>query len=145
MRSRFVLIALAWLPLNVAVAQSAPPVAGEVFPASELKQPPKLQRSLARYYPADESYAKARVTVEFVVDTAGLVEPGTVKIIQSPTAAFAEAARLTVVAQQYAAGSFGGAHIRSLMNTDVSFKPGKVSCALVIESHGTRLCFEATR
>jgi len=143
MRSRLLLIALGCLPLTAAKAQAAPPVVGEVFLAAEIERPPKLQRSLAHYFPAEESYGKARVTVEFVVDTAGLVEPNTVKIIQAPNSAFAEAARLTVVGQQYSAGATGGLLVRTIMTSEIKFKPGQVSCALVIESRGVRLCFES--
>jgi hypothetical protein len=118
-------------------------VHGDVFLAQDLDTPPRLQVSHARYYPKNQLNQSGRVTIRFVVDTIGLPEPASIRFVHAPDSAFAEAARLTVLAQEYEPGATRGQKVRTLLDYEVRFKPNGTSCSLAIVSRGVALCADS--
>lgn len=75
-----------------------------------------------RYPPALESLGiEGRVKVEFVVDTAGRVEPASVRVLESTHRAFEEAARTTVLAARFRAARLSAQPVRQLTRQGISF------------------------
>ncbi|HKV75865.1 MAG TPA: hypothetical protein VJN95_15200 [Gemmatimonadales bacterium] len=126
---------------SASVAQSAPgPVVGEVFLARELDRPPKLLEPRTWYYPADSLSKSVTVHAGFVVDTSGLVEPGSIKLKSPIDSTLADAARRTIIATQYRPGSFHGLAVRVLMDEKLVFHSQPKHCVPSADSPGFRSC-----
>ena len=107
-------------------------IEGEVFLAAEVDDSPILTNSgacqafLLDQYPAVMKSAgiPGRVVLQFVVNTDGKVDPGSVKVNSSSHKAFEEPARksITSSACAFKPGSSRGAPVRVLVQQAVSFK-----------------------
>jgi TonB family protein len=85
-------------------------------PATLLSQP------VPKYPPALAALGVAgRVKVEFVVDTTGRVETGSVRILESSHRAFEDAARGTVLAAEFRPARFGSHPVRQLTRQAIRF------------------------
>lgn len=109
-----------------------PTIAGEVFLAAEVDEQPSLtnpascQQALSQLYPPVMKSAgiPGKVSMQFVVNTDGKVDPGSVKIISSTQKAFEEPARQVITSPNcvFKAGSSRGQPVRVLVQQGVSFK-----------------------
>ncbi len=126
---------------TAAVAQSPPGIViGEVFLARELDRPPKVIEPRTWYYPADSLSKSVAVRAEFVVDTSGLVEPGSIKLSASVDSTLAEAARRTIIASQYQPGRLHSLVVRVLMEEKLIFQSRPKHCTPSADSPGFRSC-----
>jgi len=108
------------------------PIDGQVFLAAEVDQTPSLmngtacQTELQNNYPPVMRTAgiPGRVVMQFVVNTDGHVDPGSVKISSSTNKAFEDPARkiISSPACAYKAGTSRGQPVRVLVSQAVSFK-----------------------
>jgi protein TonB len=62
-----------------------------------------------------------RVVLEFVVDTTGRVEPGSLRIVSSATPGFEEAARDAMLATRFRPARARGVRVRQLARQAISF------------------------
>jgi len=122
MRLPALLLILALAPAALVQAQSRAPDR-EVFLARELANPPRLRGYHVLYYRAEPLNRKVQVRVQFVVDTAGLPVPGTLRVTGAPDSSFAEATQMTVLARRYLPGWFRDTKIRVLMEERIIFEP----------------------
>jgi TonB family protein len=111
-------------------ADQAPPeaVAGEALYAAELVD--------ARFVPAElvvqprfayprlllEAGIAGRVTLQFIVDTTGVVEPTSIVVLSTTHEAFAGAAREGILEARFTPAHYGGQTVRQLSRMPVSFK-----------------------
>lgn len=85
-------------------------------PASLLSQP------VPRYPPALAAIGvEGRVKVEFVIDTAGQVEPASVRVLESSHPAFEDAARATVVGASFRPARLSTRPVRQLTRQAIRF------------------------
>jgi TonB family protein len=68
-----------------------------------------------------EAGVNGRVTLQFIVDTMGGVEPRSVEVLQTTHEAFAEAARDGILEARFEPARYGGQHVRQLSRMPVSF------------------------
>ena len=75
-------------------------------------------------YPAALAAAgvSGRVVLDYVVDTAGRAEPGSLRVVMSPHPAFEEAARASVLASRYQPARLRGRVVRQLVRQALSFR-----------------------
>lgn len=109
-----------------------PTIEGEVFLAAEVDETPQLTNAgscseamQSNYPPVMKSAGIAgRVVMQFVVNTDGKVDPGSVKVTNSSHKAFEEPARkaITSSACTFKSGSSRGQPVRVLVQQAVSFK-----------------------
>jgi hypothetical protein len=111
--------------------------------SSSGQRPPSLKETRVRYYPQALLDSAGKVALKFIVDSAGHPEPGSIEVTKASDSAFVEAARLTVLAQEYRPGSDHGRSVRANWSDEIRFKPGKMSCAVVLTSHGPPLCVDS--
>jgi TonB family protein len=69
-----------------------------------------------------EAGISGRVTLQFIVDTLGLVEPTSVQVMSTTHEAFAGAAREGILEARFAPARYGGHTVRQLSRMPVSFK-----------------------
>ena len=115
-------------------------ISGEVFLARELATPPRLQGPDIRYRPQAVASERLQVMLSFVVDTAGVPEPGSVRVTTTPDSAYAKAARLTILRRRYRPGAFRGIKVRVLIEDRLTFKPEATPCDSVVEVDNESLC-----
>ncbi len=74
-------------------------------------------------YPAvlEEAGVTGRVVVEFVIDTLGRVEPGSIRVLEDSHAAFGRAARAGVLEARFRPAQFGDHQVRQLSRWPVRF------------------------
>lgn len=103
------------------------PTSGEVFLVAEVDEIPQVVSQPAlRYPPVMESAGiPGQVDVQFVVDTTGRVEPGSLKVIQSSHKAFEEPAREAMLKFIFKPGKSHGHAVRVLVQQRMSFKIGQ--------------------
>ena len=109
-----------------------PTIEGEVFLAAEVDEQPVIKsgaecvKALTDAYPAVMKSAgiPGKVSMQFVVNTDGRVDAGTVKIVSSSHKAFEEPARqvITSSACTFKSGTSRGQPVRVLVQQGVSFK-----------------------
>jgi periplasmic protein TonB len=109
-----------------------PTIEGEVFLAAEVDEQPTMKsgaecvKALTDAYPAVMKSAgiPGKVSMQFVVNTDGRVDPGTVKIMSSSHKAFEDPARqvITSAACTFKSGTSRGQPVRVLVQQGVSFK-----------------------
>ncbi len=85
--------------------------------------PPVLVDHPALRYPEvlRQAGIEARILVEAVLDSAGLVEPGSLRIVSGGHALFEAEARAVVRASRYRAGRYGGRAVRVRVLVPVTF------------------------
>jgi len=72
-----------------------------------------------------ERGVEGRVVVQFVVDTAGRVEPGTVRVVSSPDDLFTAAVRAALPSLRFTPARAGGRAVRQLVELPFEFAMGK--------------------
>lgn len=101
-------------------------ISGEVFLAAQLDDPVQpISQPKPRYPPALQAAGvTGHAVVEFIVNTEGKVEPGSVKIISSTHQAFEEPAREAILKSTFRPARYRGQPVRQLVNQRVSFQLG---------------------
>ena len=69
-----------------------------------------------------EAALEGEVLLELVIDTLGHAEPPTVRVIETPHALFAAAARATILRAVYRPGRLAGHPVRTLVRQAVRFE-----------------------
>jgi len=104
------------------------PIEGEVFLAAEVDETPQALNGAAcqgKYPPVMASAGiPGKVVMQFVVNTDGHVDPGSVKVMSSTHKAFEEPAKQGITAPgcTFKPGSSRGQPVRVLVQQSVSFK-----------------------
>jgi protein TonB len=107
-----------------------PTIEGEVFLAAEVDETPQVNANhtcQGKYPPVMQSAGiPGRVVLQFVVNTDGRVDPGTVKVINSTHKAFEDPARTGILSDgcTFKPGKSRGQPVRVLVQQAVSFKVG---------------------
>lgn len=123
--------ALAALLLAGPFARPAAAQDDKVYPISELTNPPKLSstaqaaRLISESYPAD---LKSRgvggmVELQFIVDSKGKVEAGSVEVVDATQTALGEAARKVVSKLDFSPGKVNGAAVKTKVVLPIIYKP----------------------
>ncbi len=123
--------ALAALLLAGPFARPAAAQDGKVYLISELTNPPKLSstaqaaRLISESYPAD---LKSRgvggmVELQFIVDSKGKVEAGSVEVVDATQTALGEAARKVVSKLDFSPGKVNGAPVKTKVVLPIIYKP----------------------
>ncbi len=109
-----------------------PTIAGEVFLAAEVDEQPQItnadacRNALLAAYPAVMKSAgiPGKVSMQFVVNTDGRVDPTSIKVMTSSHKAFEDPAKsvITSTSCTFKAGSSRGQPVRVLVQQAVSFK-----------------------
>jgi protein TonB len=109
------------------VGGTGPVVPGEIFLAAEVDQiPTVVSLPPPRYPPIMQSAGiPGQVDMQFVVDTLGRVEDGSMKVIQSSHKAFEEPAREALAKAVFKPGRSRGHAVRVLVSQRISFKIGQ--------------------
>jgi TonB family protein len=96
-------------------------VAGEVDLAAHLPE----GRSLEAHYPPELASQRLAgvVIAEFVVDSAGAIEPGTLGIVSSPHPTFSRAVRDAIAGASFAPAMRAGRPVRQLVQLRFVFEP----------------------
>jgi TonB family protein len=92
--------------------------------AETVDEPVAVLHQPAPRYPAALASAgvDGRVELEYVIDTLGRVEPGSLRTIGSPHPALADAARESVLASRYRPARLRGAAVRQLVRQAIVFR-----------------------
>jgi periplasmic protein TonB len=103
---------------------AVPTVAGEVFLAAEVQDVPTFVTPITpRYPPAMQAAGiPGRVTVQYVVDTTGHMEPESFKAMSSTNPAFVEPAREALLKALFRPGRANGKNVRVLVQQNITFK-----------------------
>jgi protein TonB len=103
----------------------------KVYPIAEVTNPPKLAsaslaaRLIQESYPAD---LKSRgvggmVELQFVVDSKGKVDPGSVEVVDATQTALGEAAKRVVSKLDFSPGKLNGAAVKTKVVLPIIYKP----------------------
>ena len=107
----------------LALGATAPGIGGPLT-AAAVDDPVEVLEQPTPQYPSALAQAgiPGRVELEYVVDTLGRAEPGSVRTLTSTHPAFEEAARASVLASRYRAARSGGRVVRQLVRQTLSFR-----------------------
>lgn len=110
-------------PVTLALPRTSPP-AGDVYAERWVEDPPELIAHPAARYPEvlRRAGVAGRVVVEAVIDTAGRVEPGTVRVVTSSNPLFDAPAREVVAGSRYRPGRVDGRPVRVRVTVPVAFQ-----------------------
>lgn len=99
------------------------PNGGAILLAAEVDEPVTVLRQGIPEYPKvlEAQGVSGRVVVEFVVDTAGAVEPNSLRVVVSSTSGFEAAALEAVRATQFSPARARGRLVRQLASQAVNF------------------------
>ena len=99
-------------------------IAGDVYGETEVQERPHLTSGPPVTYPAPLllSRISGRVVLEAVIDTAGRVEDGTLRVIESSDARFNQAAKDYARAARFTPGRIAGRAVRVRFEMPVEFK-----------------------
>jgi periplasmic protein TonB len=102
-------------------------VKAQVFTEAELDDPVQpISQPTPRYPPVMQSAGIAgSVQLQYIVDTTGHTEQGSLKILKSTHQAFEEPAKETILKSIFKPARFRGRAVRQLVQQSVSFKPGQ--------------------
>lgn len=105
----------------------ATPMAPELFTAAAVDDPVGIVEQPEPRYPAALAQARVtgRVELAYVIDTVGLVEPGSVRTLTSTHPAFEAAAQRSVLASRYRPARLRGRVVRQLVRQTFSFSLGE--------------------
>jgi|DewCreStandDraft_1066081.scaffolds.fasta_scaffold07896_2 protein TonB len=97
----------------------------ETGASTELLNKSEVVRLLQRNYPRiyAESGVGGQVRLRFIINEAGLVEPGSVKVLEATNDAFAEAAIKVVERMRFKPIRYRGSAVRVLAEQTISFQP----------------------
>lgn len=123
--------ALATLLLAGPLARSAAAQDDKVYPISEVTNPPKLSSSIQAARLISESYPadlKSRgvggmVELQFVVDSKGKVEAGSVEVVDATQTALGEAAKKVVARLDFQPGKLNGTAVKTKVVLPIIYKP----------------------
>ncbi len=103
--------------------RTAPP-AGGVYAEPTVEDPPELVSHPAARYPEllRQAGIEGRVVVEAVIDTAGRVEPGSLRVVWSTNPLFDPPAREVVGGSHYRPGRMDGRPVRVRVTVPVAFE-----------------------
>jgi protein TonB len=115
----------AGLPALSAATGAAPGASG-VFVSAQVDEPVVALSQPVPKYPAamEEAGVGGHVEFEFVVDSAGHVEPGSLKLLTATHAGFVEPAREAILGGVYRAARYRGVAVRQLVRQRVAFQGG---------------------
>ncbi|MGH7581417.1 MAG: energy transducer TonB [Gemmatimonadales bacterium] len=107
------------------LAETAP-LAGDPVSAETVGDPVAIVHQPVPRYPAALAQAgiAGRVVIEYVVDTAGRAEPGSLRTLTSTHGAFESAAHASVLAGRYRPARLRGKAVRQLVRQTLSFRLG---------------------
>jgi TonB family protein len=110
------------LPIDFKVERRS---AGGVFLANQVDQAPALLTTERAVRPAGVAAtgSEVQVLMEAVIDTNGRAEPGSVRVVSTPAAAFATPATAYVLNARFSPGFIGTKKVRVLMTVAVPFAP----------------------
>ena len=123
--------ALATLLLAGPLARSAAAQDDKVYPISEVTNPPKLSSSIqaarliSESYPADlkSRCVGGMVELQFVVDSKGKVEAGSVEVVDATQTALGEAAKKVVARLDFQPGKLNGTAVKTKVVLPIIYKP----------------------
>lgn len=123
--------ALATLLLVGPLAGTAAAQDDRVYPISEFTNPPKLSSSVQAARLISESYPanlKSRgvggmVELQFVVDSMGKLEAGSVGVVDATQTALGEAAKKAVTKLEFSPGTLNGAAVKTKVVLPIIYKP----------------------
>jgi TonB family protein len=110
----------------------------------ELEQLPRLKASPIHYYPKNARKRPGRVVLQFVVDSTGRAESGSMTVLSATDSTFVEAAKLTILAAVFEPGRAKGHPVATFVNLGVNFKPGQQKCAFVVTPLLDPQCVDST-
>jgi TonB family protein len=92
--------------------------------ASAVDEPVSVIRQLAPAYPPSLAYARipGRVELEYVVDTTGLAEPSSLRVLTSTHPGFEAAGRASVTASRFRPAKLNGRLVRQLVRQTLTFR-----------------------
>jgi TonB family protein len=99
---------------------------GAVLTADQVEKPATYEEgSASPVYPPDllKARVSGRVILEFVVDTSGRVESGTVGVVSGTNAAFVDAAREALLQARFTPATVGNRPVRQLVQAPFDFAP----------------------
>ncbi len=98
-------------------------VKGEVFLSAQLDDPASVEKAGALRYPPvlQSAGIEGSVRLEYIVDTTGHAEPGSLKVLQSTNKGFDEAAKEAILKTIFRPGKFKGDKVRQLVQQNVRF------------------------
>ena len=99
------------------------PDESQVFMGSVVEERPEILTRPQLQYPdlLRQAGVQGRVLVQAIIDTAGRVEPLSVKVIQSPNPGFDQAAKSMVMQTLFRPGRVHGRPVRVLLNLPIDF------------------------
>jgi len=111
-------------PGDPRMALGAPAFDGGPIGADAVDDPVTIIEQPEPRYPAALAAAgiSGRVVLDYVVDTAGRAEPGSLRVVTSSHPAFEEAARASVLASRYQPARLRGRLVRQLVRQALSFR-----------------------
>lgn len=116
--------------------------ANVVHPSGDVAAPPQLVSGPTVVYPWDvwRRGISGRATIEAVVDTAGRVEPATLRVVAVPDSALAEPVRRMALASAFSRGRMNdGTVVRTLIRMTVMLTPGPPPNPTDLLNEGRRL------
>jgi protein TonB len=130
MRIRFVTRLMLVAGILLAAAAAPAQAQGEAFPLNQLDTPPRLAsqemtaRLLARSYPPALKRAgvTGMVQLEFVVDSAGRVEPASIKVVDATSDELAAAARSVATDIRFRPGVRQGQRVRAIVSLPIAYQ-----------------------
>ena len=101
-------------------------MADMVFDATRVDVPPSHVGGPPVEYPRDawRRGIRGRAVVEAILDTAGHVEPTSIRIVQVPDSALAEPVRRSLLAATYTPGRQHGRAVRTILRLGIELQPG---------------------
>jgi protein TonB len=104
------------------VANGAAPADNQVFTTASVEEAPALLSAPPPYpEPLRRAGIEGRVLVQAIVDTAGRVEPGSVRILESPSPGFDVATKRWALGARFRPARRQGQAVRVLVNLPVVF------------------------
>ncbi|MEO8448215.1 MAG: TonB family protein [Gemmatimonadota bacterium] len=105
-------------------ASNSNPIEAAVFREDEIDEPARvLSQPAPRFPPVLRAAGRAgRVTLQFIVDTAGHVEPGSVRVVEASDPGFEASATDVVLHSRFVAGKSKGQAVRQLMSQTFSYR-----------------------
>ena len=109
------------------VGGTGPVLEGEVFLAAEVDETPQTAGACSPEFPPVMKSAgiPGRVVMQFVVNTDGKVDPGSLKIMNSTHKAFEDPAKEAILKCPFKPGRSRGQPVRVLVQQAISFKLGQ--------------------
>lgn len=123
--------AIATLFLAGPLVRAAEAQDDKVYPISEVTNPPKLSstsmaaRLIQESYPADlkNRGVGGMVELQFIVDSKGKVDPGSVEVVDATQTALGEAAKKVVSKLDFNPGKVNGAAVKTKVVLPIIYKP----------------------